>query len=162
MRAEGIQGVVRTKRVRTTRPAPASARHPDLVKRDFTAKAPNQLWVTDLTYVPTFARVAYVCFIIDVFSRMIVGWRVASHMRTDLSRWSAEEMRAVEAERNSRPRKVLGWKTQQRPSICVYTCSTKAVLLPPVEPCQYRSIRFTEHLQLESIAPSIGSVWATP
>ena len=52
-------------------------------KRDFTATAPNQLWVTDLTYVPTWAGVAYVCFIVDAFSRMIVGWRVASHMRTD-------------------------------------------------------------------------------
>ncbi len=67
MRGLGIQGAVRTKRVRTTRPDPASARHPDLVRRDFTATAPNQLWVTDLTYVPTFAGMAYVCFIIDAY-----------------------------------------------------------------------------------------------
>ncbi|MCW2833254.1 MAG: family transposase, partial [Nocardioides sp.] len=59
-------------------------RHPDLVGRDFTATAPNQLWVTDLTFVPTWAGVAYVCFIIDAYSRAIVGWRVASHMRTTI------------------------------------------------------------------------------
>ena len=64
-------------------PDPGAGRHPDLVNRNFTATAPNQLWVTDLTYVPTRSGVAYVCFIIDAFSRMIVGWRVASNMRTD-------------------------------------------------------------------------------
>ena len=77
MRAAGIAGVRRGKRVRTTRPDPGAPRHPDLVGRDFTATAPNQLWVTDLTYVPTWAGVAYVCFITDAYSRMIVGWRVA-------------------------------------------------------------------------------------
>jgi putative transposase len=95
MRAPGIQGVRRGKRVRTTKPDPAALRHPDLVKRKFTASAPNQLWVTDLTFVPTWAGVAYVCFIVDAYSRMIVGWRVASHMRTtmvldalEMARWS--------------------------------------------------------------------------
>ncbi len=95
MRASGIEGVRRGKRVRTTKPDPATPRHPDLVKRKFTASAPNQLWVTDLTFVPTWAGVGYVCFITDVFSRMIVGWRVASHMRTtmvldaiEMARWS--------------------------------------------------------------------------
>ena len=84
MRAAGIEGVRRGRRVRTTRPDNTAARHPDLVRRDFTATAPNQLWVTDLTYVPTWAGVAYVCFIIDAYSRMIVGWRVAAHMRTSM------------------------------------------------------------------------------
>ena len=95
MRAAGIEGVRRGKRVRTTKPDLTAARHPDLVKRKFTAGAPNQLWVTDLTFVPTWAGVAYVCFIVDAYSRMIVGWRVASHMRTtmvldalEMSRWS--------------------------------------------------------------------------
>ena len=95
MKAAGIEGVRRNKKVRTTKPDPLAARHPDLVKRDFTATGPNQLWVTDLTYVPTWAGVAYVCFIIDAFSRMIVGWRVASTMRTEtvldaieMARWS--------------------------------------------------------------------------
>lgn len=72
------RGARRGKRVRTTTPDSAAARHPDLVGRKFTTTAPNQLWVTDLTFVPTWAGVAYVCFIIDAFSRIIVGWRVAS------------------------------------------------------------------------------------
>ena len=95
MRAAGIAGVRRGKRVRTTKPDPGAPRHPDLVGRDFTATAPNQLWVTDLTFVPTWAGVAYVCFITDAYSRMIVGWRVAPHMRTtmvldaiEMARWS--------------------------------------------------------------------------
>jgi putative transposase len=95
MRVAGMEGARRTKRVRTTRADPVAARHPDLVRRDFTATAPNQLWVTDLTYVPTWAGVAYVCFIVDAFSRMIVGWRVAGNMRTqmvldaiEMARWS--------------------------------------------------------------------------
>jgi putative transposase len=57
MRLAGLRGVIRAKTVKTTRPDPAAARHPDLVKRDFTATGPNQLWVTDLTYVPTWAGV---------------------------------------------------------------------------------------------------------
>jgi len=73
---------MRTKRVRTTRRDDTAAPHPDLVKRDFTATGPNQLWFTDLTFVPTFAGIAYVCSIVDADSRRIVGWRVASHMRT--------------------------------------------------------------------------------
>jgi putative transposase len=99
MRATGIQGVRRGKQVRTTKPDPAAARHPDLVKRRFLAYAPNQLRVTELTYVPTWAGVAYVCFLIDAFSRMIVGWRVASHLRTtmvldaiEMPRWSRENL----------------------------------------------------------------------
>lgn len=95
MRAAGIEGARRTKRVHTTRPAPADSRHPNLVSRDFTATGPNQLWVTDLTCVPTWSGVAYVCFIIDAYSLMIVGWRVAFHMRTqmvidaiEMARWS--------------------------------------------------------------------------
>ncbi|BBY57169.1 putative transposase for insertion sequence element IS986/IS6110 [Mycolicibacterium sarraceniae] len=83
MRAAGIcgHGAVNGSRPRSQMPA---ARHPDLVKRKFTATAPNQLWVTDLTFVPTWAGVAYACFIVDAYSRMIVGWRVAGHMRTSM------------------------------------------------------------------------------
>ena len=69
MRAAGIAGARRGKRVRTTKPDPAAARHPDLVGRDFTAIAPNQLWVPDLTFVPNWAGVEYVCFVTDAFSR---------------------------------------------------------------------------------------------
>jgi putative transposase len=95
MRQAGVEGVSRKRRLRTTRPDPTAPRPADLVKRDFTAERPNELWVTDLTYMPTWSGVAYVCFIVDAFSRMIVGWRVASHMRTgmvldalEMARWS--------------------------------------------------------------------------
>jgi putative transposase len=95
MRELGIQGVRRGRRRFTTRRDPTAERAADLVQRNFTATEPNQLWVTDLTYVATWAGMAYVCLIIDAFSRRIVGWRVASHMRTgmvldalDMARWS--------------------------------------------------------------------------
>ena len=85
MRERGICGVSRQrKKVFTTRADPDAVRAPDLVNRDFTAAAPDQLWVTDLTYVPTRSGMAYVCFIVDAFSRRIVGWRVASNMRTEM------------------------------------------------------------------------------
>jgi len=82
------KSALRSKRVRTTRADPTAARHPDLVQRRFSAEAPNQLWVTDLTYVPTWAGPAHVCFIIDAYSRMIGRWRVAPNMRTDTARSS--------------------------------------------------------------------------
>ena len=95
MRQAGIQGALRSKRVRTTRRDRSAGRHPDLVERQFTASEPNRLWVTDLTFVATWAGVAYVCFIVDAFSRMIVGWRVAGRMRApmvldaiEMARWN--------------------------------------------------------------------------
>ena len=85
MRELGIEGVSRRrKRVFTTIADPDAVRAPDLVNRVFTAAEPNRLWVTDLTYVPTRSGMAYVCFIVDAFSRRIVGWRVASNMKTDM------------------------------------------------------------------------------
>ncbi|MDZ7734521.1 MAG: IS3 family transposase [Acidimicrobiia bacterium] len=84
MRQMGIQGVSRRRKVFTTRPDPDAVRAPDLVERDFTAERPDALWVTDLTYVPTRSGMAYVCFIVDAFSRRIVGWRVASNMKTEM------------------------------------------------------------------------------
>lgn len=90
-----IEGVCREKRVKTTKPDSAMPRHPDLVNLVFSAAAPNRLWMTDLTFVPTWQGVAYVCFIIDAFSRKIVGWRCASNMKTEtvldaieMARWS--------------------------------------------------------------------------
>ena len=78
-----IEGVRREKRVKITKSDPRMPRHPDLVNRVFRADAPNQLWVTDLRFLPTWQGVAYVCFIIDAFSRMIVGRRCASSMKTE-------------------------------------------------------------------------------
>ncbi|MDP7707411.1 IS3 family transposase [Mycobacterium sp. TY815] len=134
MRAAGIAGARRGKRVRTTTPDPAAARHPDLVGRKFTAIAPNQLWVTDLTFVPTWAGVAYVCFIIDTFSRMIVGWRVASNMRTTMV------LDALEMARWSRGNRLVG-----------LTCHSDAG-------SQFTSIRYGERLAEIGAVPSIGSV----
>ena len=76
----GLRGVVRGTGKRTTVPAPATARPADLVKRNFTATAPNRTWVADLTYVWTWAGFCYVAFIVDVFSRRIVGWRVSTSL----------------------------------------------------------------------------------
>ena len=84
MRAEGLRGVVRGARVRTTIPDAAADAAQDLVDRDFTATQPNQLWVADFTYVATWRGMVYVAFVIDVFSRRIVGWRASASMRTDL------------------------------------------------------------------------------
>ena len=81
----GLSGVTRTRRVRTTIPAPVSERPADLVDRVFTAKSPDRLWVADLTYVWTRAGFCYAAFVIDAFSRRIVGWRVSSSLRTDLA-----------------------------------------------------------------------------
>jgi putative transposase len=134
MRAAGIEGARRSKRVRTTRPDPATARHPDLVERAFRADAPNQLWVTDLTFVATWAGVAYVCFIVDAFSRMIVGWRVAAHMRTSMV------LDAMEMARWSRGARLEGLR-----------CHSDAG-------SQFTSLRWGERLAEIGAVPSIGSV----
>ena len=84
MRSLGIAGAVRGKPRRTTVADPAATRAPDLVQRQFTATRPNRLWVSDFTYVATWSGTVYVAFVIDVFSRLIVGWRAAASMRTEL------------------------------------------------------------------------------
>ena len=134
MRAAGIHGARRGKQVRTTKPDPAAARHPDLVKRHFVASAPNQLWVTDLTFVPTWVGVAYVCFLIDAFSRMIVGWRVASHMRTTMV------LDAIEMARWSRGNLL--------PDLVCHSDAGS----------QFTSIRYGERLAEIGATPSIGTV----
>jgi len=85
MREMGLEGAVRGKKYRTTVADDSAAQPADLVNRDFTAERPNELWVADLTYVATWHGVVYVAFVIDVFSRMIVGWRASSSLRTDLA-----------------------------------------------------------------------------
>ena len=74
MRSLGIEDLKHSRWVKTTKPDLTAVRHPELVRRDFTATAPNQLWTTHLTFAPTWAGVAYVCLLVDAFSRMIVGW----------------------------------------------------------------------------------------
>lgn len=134
MKAAGIVGVSRKRRLRTTRPDDIAARHPDLVKRDFTADRPNDLWVTDLTYVPTWAGVAYVCFIIDAYSRMIVGWRCASHMRASMV------TDALDMARHSRGTWLEGLR-----------CHSDAG-------SQFTSVRYGERLGEIGAVPSIGTV----
>ncbi len=86
MKAEGLRGIPREKTRRTTIGDGAQTERPeDLVARKFVATAPNQLWVADLTYVRTHAGWTYVAFVLDVFSRMIVGWQVSTSLRTDLA-----------------------------------------------------------------------------
>jgi putative transposase len=85
MRTNGIQGAKRRgKPWRTTKPDPNAQRRPDLVQRQFTAVAPDRLWAGDLTYLRCWEGVVYLSFVIDVFSRRVVGWQLASHMRTSL------------------------------------------------------------------------------
>jgi putative transposase len=134
MRSANIHGVSRKRRLRTTRPDPAAARPADLVKRRFSASTPNALWVTDLTYVPTWSGIAYVCFIVDAFSRMIVGWRVAAHMHTSMV------LDALEMARWSRGTNLEGLR-----------CHSDAG-------SQFTSIRYGERLAELGALPSIGSV----
>jgi putative transposase len=84
MKAAGLKGVRRDKRFVTTTPDRSAPKPPDLVNRDFTAAAPNRLWIVDFTYVPTWTGMAFTAFVSDVFSRRIVGWRTATSMPTEL------------------------------------------------------------------------------
>jgi putative transposase len=134
MRELGIEGARRGRKTRTTRADEKANRPPDLVERRFTADRPNELWVTDLTYVPTWSGMVYVSFITDVYSRMIVGWRVATNMRTDMV------LDSIEMARWSRGTRLDGL-------ICHSDAGS-----------QYTSIRYTERLDEIGATPSIGSV----
>ena len=85
MRREGLKGVVRGKKRRTTTPDENAHRPADLVDRRFVSSAPNRLWLADITYIPTWSGFVYAAFVIDAYSRFIVGWRVATTLRTDLA-----------------------------------------------------------------------------
>ena len=134
MRQAGIEGVSRRRKVRTTRSDPAASRPPDLVDRHFDAAAPNRLWVVDLTYVATWAGVAYVCFITDAFSRRIVGWRVAAHMRASMV------LDALEMARWTRGTRLEGLVAHSDAG------------------SQFTSVRWGERLIELGAQPSIGSV----
>jgi putative transposase len=136
MRELGIEGISRRrKKIFTTRQDPDALRAPDLVNRNFKAAAPNQLWVTDLTYVPTRSGMAYVCFIVDAFSRRIVGWRVATNMKTDMV------LDALEMARLSRGgRRLIGLVAHSDAG------------------SQFTSVRFTERLDEIGARPSIGTI----
>ena len=130
-----IRGAARTRLVRTTRPDKSLPRAPDLVKRQFTAERPNELWVSDFTYVPTWSGFAYVAFIIDVYSRFVVGWRVSSSMTTDLV------MDALEMA-------VFNRRTQLISDVITHSDAGS----------QYTSILYTERLAEIGARPSIGTI----
>jgi transposase InsO family protein len=130
----GLQGAVRGRAFkRTTIIDESAARPADLVQREFTADRPNRLWVADLTYVATWAGFVYVAFVIDVFSRRIVGWRVSRSLRSDLA------LDALEQALHARP---------DRGDLVHH--SDRGV--------QYVSIRYTERLAEAGIEPSVGSI----
>lgn len=112
MREAGLVGVSRRKGFRTTRRGPEQAPAPDLVQRDFTATAPDQLWVADITYVPTWAGFLFLAIVLDVFSRRIVGWAMATHLKTDLVLGALDMATA-----QRRPRQVIHHSDQG----CQYT-----------------------------------------
>lgn len=132
MRAEGLKGVVRGQHVRTTIPDLVAARPQDLVQRTFQASRPNELWVADFTYVATWRGFVYVAFVIDVFSRRIVGWRAAASMRSDLVLDALEQ--------------------------ALYDRDTDGRLVHHSDQgSQYLSIRYTERLAEAGIEGSVGS-----
>jgi putative transposase len=138
MARNGWHGALRGSRVRTTISDPRQARSADLVDRDFTAPAPNRLWVADFTYVATWAGTVYVAFIIDVFSRMIVGWRAATTMTTELVLDTLEH--AIWARRQTGVTDLSG---------LVHHTDAGS---------QYTSFAFTSRLIEAGVDPSVGSV----
>lgn len=134
MKRLGLQGVRRGKVVRTTVPDPAASCPLDRVNRQFQAARPNQLWVSDFTYVSTWQGWLYVAFVIDVFARRIVGWRVSSTMRTDFVLDALEQ--------------ALYDRQPERTDALVHHSDRGS---------QYVSIRYTERLAEAGIEPSVGS-----
>ena len=139
MRALGLSGIRRAKGVRTTIPAANGRRAGDLLNRDFTAAAPNRTWVMDFTYVRTWAGFVYVAFIVDVFAQMIVAWHAATSKQTDLVMV---------------PLRMALWARDRDG----HPVNPGELISHSDAGSQYTSIRFTEHLELEGLLPSIGSV----
>jgi len=135
MRHLGLQGVVRGRKFKVTTIADAAAQRPaDLVTRQFKASHPNQLWVADLTYVATWRGFVYVAFVIDVFSRRIVGWRASGSLRSDLA------LDALEQALHERP-----------------VAESERLVHHSDRGVQYLSIRYTERLAEAGIERSVGS-----
>ncbi|PRA06709.1 hypothetical protein CQ019_04855 [Arthrobacter sp. MYb229] len=132
----GVRGVVRGKYPRTTKPAPETGRPLDLVNRDFTVPAPDRLWVADLTYVKTASGWVYVAFVLDVFSRMIVGWQASTRMYTDLA---LDALRMGLHRRGQQGSDLRDLKHH----------SDRGV--------QYRAIRYAETLEQAGAVASVGS-----
>ena len=135
MRELGLRGARRGKRVRTTIPYPAAARPADLVGRQFSPPAPDRLWVADFTYVPTWAGMVYVAFVIDAYSRRILGWRAATSMKTALVLDALEQ--------------ALWTRRRDGRDLAGLVHHTDAG-------SQYTSIAFTERLAAAGVSASVG------
>ena len=133
MASMGLQGAVRGRRAVTTVAKPDDSRPMDLVKREFSASRPNQLWVADFTFVATWTGFVYVAFVIDVFSRMIVGWRVSSSMSAELTLDALEQAL---------------WAREAKERLIHHSDRGS----------QYLSIRYSERLSEAGVEPSVGSV----
>lgn len=138
MRELGIKGLVRGSGVRTTAPDPAATRAPVLLDRDFTAVAPNTRWVADFTYVRTWAGFVYVAFVVDCFSRAIVGWHAATTKTTPLVTTALR----MALWRRDRAGHHVG----------------EGLVHHSDAGSQFTSVSFAETLALEGIAASIGSI----
>jgi putative transposase len=136
MRDLGLQGAVRGKKHRTTIGDETAARPRDLVDRNFTAVAPNRLWVADLTYVRTWSGFVYVAFVTDVYSRMIVGWQASRSLRTDLALDALEQ--AI-------------WSRQRAGA------DLAGLVHHSDRGVQYLAIRYTERLAADGVVNSVGS-----
>src|SRR5205823_3754003 len=132
MKESGLAGVSRRKSTVTTRRSRSARPAPDLVDRQFAADKPNELWVADITYVPTWVGFLYLAVVLDVWSRKIVGWAMASHLRTSLVT-AALDM-AI---------------TQRSPANVIHHSD---------QGCQYTSIEFGKRCRQAGIRPSMGSV----
>jgi len=132
MREAGLEGVSRGKSTRTTRRDRDARPAPDLVERDFSAGAPDRLWVADITYVPTWMGFLYLAVVVDAFSRRVVGWAMANHLRTEL---------VLEALH------MAIWR--RRP---------EGVIHHSDQGCQYTSIAFGLRCKELGVRPSMGSV----
>ena len=133
MRQHGIEGKPRGRKHRTTIPDEAAVeRARDLLQRDFTATGPNEKWVCDITYLRTWNGFLYLAFVLDCYSRMIVGWQLATHMRTDLVLDALEMANGL-----------------RRPDEGLIAHSDRG--------SQYTSIRYTDRLDEIGAAPSVGS-----
>jgi putative transposase len=139
MRTLELSGVRREKGIRTTIPAKDGIRAGDLLDRDFTAPAPNRTWVTDFTYVRTWAGFTYVAFIVDVYAQRIVAWHAATTKQTDLVMI---------------PLRMARWQRDREGHPTV----AGELIHHSDAGSQYTSLRLTEHLALEEIRPSIGTV----
>jgi putative transposase len=138
MRDLGLRGARRGKRMRTTIADPAAARPADLVRRQFSPAAPDRLWVADYTYVPAWTGMVYVAFVIDAYSRRILGWRAASSMKTALVLDALEQ--ALWTRKRGGDRDLAG--------LIHHTDAGS----------QYTSIAFTDRLAAAGISASVGTV----